>query len=189
MDMKYVVIIFVTFLWSCEKDNDKVIEVESVNLTKAVSYKTIEGIEPNLLSLDIYYNNLVDEKKPVVIWVHGGGWSIGDKINQIENKVSLFQSLEYIVISVNYRLSPFPYEVNNTDRIMYPIHNNDVADAIKWVFDNVSQYGGNQNKIVLLGHSAGAHLVALTGTDNSFLENVGLNLTNIKGIGVIEDQS
>lgn len=186
--MKYLIIIFSIFLLSCKKDNDETIESPDENLSATVKYKQINGVQSNLLSLDIYYNSLTEIKKPVVIWVHGGAWSIGDKINEIENKVNLFESLNYIFISVNYRLSPFPYELNNPDRVMFPMHNNDVADAIKWVYDNIDQYGGNPNKIALLGHSAGAHLVSLIGTNSSFLENVGLKLSHIKGVAAIDTE-
>lgn len=179
--------IFLLF-FSCSKDDSEQIITTIDNLTTTVEYNQIDGVDSNLLSLDIYYNSALDIKKPIVIYVHGGGWSVGDKSNQIDNKVNLFQSLGYLLVSVNYRLSPFPYELNNPNRIMYPTHNNDFADAIKWVFDNIDQYGGNPNKIALLGHSAGAHLVSLTGTNSTFLENVGLNLTDIKGVATIDTQ-
>jgi len=177
-----------TLFLSCSKDDNQQIVTTIDNLTATVEYNQISGVDSNLLSLDIYYFSNLDTQKPVVIYVHGGGWSIGDKSNQIENKVNLFQSLNYIFVSINYRLSPFPYELNNPNRIMYPIHNNDVADAIKWVYDNIHEYGGNNNKIALLGHSAGAHLVALTGTNNTFLNNVGLSINNVKGIAIIDTE-
>lgn len=172
----------------CSKEGEKILQNSPTNLSASVAYKQIEGINPNLLSLDIYYNDNTEAKKPVVIYVHGGGWSIGDKANQLENKINLFRSLEYILVSINYRLSPFPYELNNPERIMYPTHNEDVAAAIKWVVNNISQYGGNFDKIALLGHSAGAHLVALTGTNEALLKQVGLNFSNIKGVAVIDTE-
>ena len=186
--MKYLLITFPILLWSCNKENDETTETQYDNLSATVEYKQISGTDPDLLSLDIYYNSNTETQKPVVIWVHGGAWSIGDKTSQIENKVSLYQSLNYVFVSVNYRLSPYPYELDNPDRIMYPTHNNDVADAIKWVYDSIDQYGGNPNKIALLGHSAGGHLVALTGTNNSFLESRGMSLSNIKGVAAIDTE-
>ncbi len=181
--------IFISILsLSCSKDDNQQTVITSESLKATKEYNQINGIDSNLLSLDIYYNDELDTQKPVVIYIHGGGWSVGDKSSQIENKVSLFQSLNYIFVSINYRLSPFPYELNNSNRIMYPTHNNDIADAIKWVYDNINLYGGNHNKIALLGHSAGAHLAALTGTNNTFLENVGLTTNDIKGIAVIDTE-
>ncbi len=180
----YFLLFFLILVVTCNNANTSVIEPR--NLFATIRYKEIEGIDPNLLSLDIYYNSLTEQKKPVVIYAHGGAWILGDKTNQLENKINLFQSLNYVFISVNYRLSPFPYEVNNPKRVMYPMHNRDLADAIKWVFDNISEYGGDSNNIALLGHSAGAHLVALTGTNPTFLNGVGLSFENIKGIAVID---
>ncbi len=185
--MKNLILLTLSFLLlSCNK-NDSIVEENPItHLSSTITYKQISGVDPNLLSLDIYYNSRTELKKPVVIYVHGGGWSIGDKSNQLENKINLFQSLDYVFVSINYRLSPFPYELNNQNRIMYPTHNQDIADAIKWVVENINQYGGNSNKIALLGHSAGAHLVALTGSNQTFLNSVGLSLANIKGVASID---
>ncbi len=164
-------------------------KLDPQEISATIQYKQIEGIDPNRLSLDIYYTSLIENKKPVVIWVHGGGWCLGDKANKIENKVKLFRSLNYVFVSINYRLSPSPVELDNPERIMYPAHNEDVADAVKWVFNNISKYGGNSNKIALLGHSAGAHLVALTGTNSEFLNDSGLDFSNIKGIASIDTEA
>ncbi|PIE88077.1 MAG: carboxylesterase type B [Bacteroidetes bacterium] len=151
-----------------------------------MTYKQIEGVDPNLLSLDLYYSSSTEWKKPVVIYVHGGGWSAGDKANALAHKINLFRELNYVFVSINYRLSPFPYEPDNPERVQYPMHNCDVADAVRWVFDHIAQYGGDPRKIVLLGHSAGAHLVALTGTNATFLNGVGLTFSHIRGVAVID---
>ncbi|MCW3787118.1 alpha/beta hydrolase [Plebeiibacterium sediminum] len=184
--MKYLFILFIITLIACNPKKED--ELSADYFSETVQYKQIEGIDADLLSLDVYFNSMTQIKKPVVIWVHGGGWSIGDKASQIDNKVNLFQTLDYVFVSVNYRLSPFPYELNNSDRVRYPDHNTDVADAIRWVVDHIDQYGGDPYRMVLMGHSAGAHLVALTGTNASFLTNVGLNLANIKGIAAIDTE-
>ncbi|MEM1120477.1 MAG: alpha/beta hydrolase [Bacteroidota bacterium] len=187
--MKYWWYLFVFMLiFSCDKEEATSSVTPPTNLLETIIYKQIDGVDPNLLSLDIYYNNATEVRKPVVIYVHGGGWSIGDKANQLDNKISLFRSLDYLLVSINYRLSPFPYEINNSDRIKYPIHNEDVAEAIKWVANNIDQYGGDADKIALLGHSAGAHLVALTGTNETFLQQVGLNFSDIKGVAAIDTE-
>ncbi len=180
----YLLLFLLILVVSC--NNAHISVIESRDLSTTIRYKKIEGTDPNLLSLDIYYSSLTEQKKPVVIYVHGGAWNRGDKANQLKNKINLFKSLNYVFVSVNYRLSPFPYEVNNPERVMFPTHNRDIADAIKWVFDNINEYGGDKNNIALSGHSAGAHLVALTGTNPAFLNDVGLSFGNIKGIAVID---
>lgn len=147
-----------------------------------VSYASRENAGNDLLKLDIYTFDEVEKKRPVIIYFHGGGWSIGDKRRNIENKLDLFQKLGYVFVSANYRLSPFPLKTRDPDRIKFPVHNRDVASAIKWVFDSVSAYGGDPGKIVLMGHSAGAHLVSLTGTNEKFLKDEGMKLLDISGI-------
>lgn len=161
-------------------------------ITTTVQYRQLDNVDLNLLSLDIYHSadleSSSDSLKPVVIYVHGGSWNKGDKALNMANKVALFNREGYVLVSVNYRLSPNPYAPNNPNRIKYPIHNQDIAQAIKWVVDNIDQYGGDANKIALLGHSAGAHLVALTGTNERFLNEVGVELSAIKAIAAIDSQ-
>ena len=178
----------ITTSFSCKEDNN---EAHSRNryLKQTVQYKSLKDISKNLLSLDIYYFQNTSALKPVVIYVHGGGWCLGDKANQITNKTGLFEKQGYIFVSVNYRLSPYPYQTGTQDRIKYPDHNNDIADAVKWVFDNISEYGGDKNKIALLGHSAGAHLVSLTGTNEKFLKSRGLSPAVIKGVASIDTKA
>ncbi|WP_310391904.1 alpha/beta hydrolase [Hymenobacter sp.] len=153
-------------------------------------YKTLPGTDANLLSLDMYTTGATTgisaAPRPVVIWVHGGGWRQGDKAQQLANKLSLFSSLDYVFVSVNYRLSPSSFELNNPNRIKFPDHNHDVADAVQWVFNNIGAHGGDPAKVVLLGHSAGAHLVSLTGTSPQFLPARGLALNRLKGVASID---
>lgn len=168
-------------------DSDNYEDHPSNYIVDTVQYKTINGVDPNLLSLDIYYFGQTTPNTPIVIWVHGGGWITGDKSNQLSNKLKLFASLGYLFVSVNYRLSPST-KPPDPNRIMYPIHNYDVADAVKWVFDNITYYGGDNQKIVIMGHSAGAHLVSLTGTSNNFLPTRGIVLNVIKGIASVDTE-
>ena len=159
-----------------------------IRLSITVEYKTLPKVDPDLLSMDIYHTNRLEANRPIVVWVHGGAWSIGDKAHKIESKVDLFQSNEWIFVSLNYRLSPFPAQINNPDRIKYPDHNNDLADALEWIYQNISNYGGNPQKIALLGHSAGAHLVSLLGTRRVFMEERDIPFSIIKGVASIDTQ-
>jgi acetyl esterase/lipase len=179
--IKYFFILVLGF--SACKKTEVPLEIDK----KTIQYKNLDKVDKNLLSLDVYYKNM-NTIRPVVIYIHGGGWSIGDKSQKLENKLNLFNELDYVFVSVNYRLSPFPFDTSNADRVQYPIHNIDIAEAIKWVYDNIADYGGNKEKIAIIGHSAGAHLVALTGTNSQFLQDEGLSLNCIKGVAVIDTQ-
>jgi pimeloyl-ACP methyl ester carboxylesterase len=187
MNKNLFVVFLLTACLSCKKKPEENTTNPPSYTKQTIQYKNIIGVDANLLSLDIYYFGNTQNLKPVVVYVHGGGWVNGDKANQLENKLSLFNQLSYVFVSINYRLSP-----NNSNldpaRIKYPDHNNDVADAVKWIIDNISSYGGDKNKIVLLGHSAGAHLVALTGTSNQFLPSRGVPLNFIRGVASIDTE-
>jgi arylformamidase len=173
---------------SCDRDPEGFTPVEEPprEISLTLPYDMIPGTDPNLLSLDIYHDTKTEVKKPVVVYVHGGGWSIGDKANNIRDKVNLFRGAGYLFVSINYRLSPNPFQTDNPDRIKYPVHNQDVAGAIRWIYDNIEAYGGKPDQLALLGHSAGAHLVALTGTNFRFLDEVGVPRSIIRGVAPID---
>jgi arylformamidase len=123
--------------------------------------------------LDLYTPDGIrpGDHKPVVVYVHGGGWRRGDKANKITDKVNLFTNAGYIFSSINYRLSPVGGDPANPDphRVRFPAHPHDVGEAIGWLDRNVGRYGGDPTRIALVGHSAGAHLVSLVATDPTYV--------------------
>lgn len=143
-------------------------------LPTTVAYQTIQGVDPNLLSLDIYLpaNSC---NAPVVMWVHGGGYTNGDKTNQISNKKRLFNQQGWILVSVNYRLTKpgQPYSAK------FPDHFLDVAASVAWVNANIARYGGDPTKIALMGHSAGADIVSNVVTNPTYLAQQGLGLNAV----------
>jgi len=136
-----------------------------------ISYVSLKEVDPKLNSLDIYTIKS-DKLKPILIYVHGGAWRLGDKSN-VGLKPIIFTEKGFIFISVNYRLSP---------NAKFPSHAQDIAKSIKWVYDNIDKYGGDKNQIYLMGHSAGAHLVTLVSTDERYLMNNNISLNIIKGV-------
>lgn len=138
------------------------------------AYNNLPGTEPDLLSMDIYYFG-DDSLRPVIFWVHGGAWSIGDKSNNLTTKLNWAWEQGYVLVSVNYRLS----KSNNS--VQFPDHSNDVADALARVYSTIYTYGGDSSRIATMGHSAGAHLVALLGSDLSYLTSRGLPPNAVKG--------
>jgi arylformamidase len=147
-----------------------------------VAYKTVAGVAPNLLSLDMYkpVRAAGCAAAPIVIFAHGGGYRQGDKAYAIGDKVRLFNGEGWLFASINYRLSPSPPEPTNPNRVMYPTHQQDAAAAIAWVVRNAAAFGGDASRVALVGHSAGAHLVALLSTDPQFLVAEGLGLSTLQ---------
>ena len=111
---------------------------------------------------------------PLVVFVHGGGWKRGDKsMMKGSAKLSHWQAQGYAVASVNYRLVPDATVEQQAQ---------DVADAVALLKREAGRLGYDANRIVLVGHSAGAHLVALVGTDPAYLRKAGLGYSDIDGI-------
>jgi len=83
--------------------------------------------------------------------------------------------------SVNYRLSPNTTnsEFLQSSRIKYPIHEIDVVNAIVWIRNHATEFGGNPNKIILVAHSAGRGITGLISIDEQFLNSVSISLNNI----------
>jgi arylformamidase len=117
--------------------------------------------------LDVYEPAEPSDGRTVVLYVHGGQWKGGDKTSRIDDKARAFTDEGYVFVSTNYRLSPNPPDSSNPDRIKFPDHPDDVGSAIGWVHQNASSYGADPQRIVLIGQSAGAHLVSLVGADPS----------------------
>jgi acetyl esterase/lipase len=157
--------------------------------TLDIAYATMAGVAPELLSLDIASPARPDGCKlaPVVVWTHGGGWASGDKGNNMLDKVALFNGAGYVLVSINYRLSPDPPS-GDPQRIKYPVHPEDVARALDWIVDNIESHGGDPSRLALLGHSAGAHLVALVSTDEGFLAAHGRQLTLVRCTGSLDTE-
>ena len=109
---------------------------------------------------------------PVVLFVHGGEWTRGDK-TEVSTKPKFFNENGIIFVSTNYRLSA-------TDH--HPAQVNDIAAALRWCKDHIGEYGGNPADITLMGHSAGCHLVTLIGLDPRPLMTVGLKPRDIRRI-------
>jgi len=139
--------------------------------------------DPNLNSLDVYTPDgaAAGDSRPVIVYVHGGAWRVGDKANQIRDKVDLFTGAGYVFVSLNYRLSPADPDVLDPNRIKYPDHPADVAEAIGWISRNIAAYGGDPSRIGLIGHSAGAHLVSLVSTDPSLFTARGVEPWQVVG--------
>ena len=130
-----------------------------------------DGIDANLNSLDISLPSAGEDDdcrgRPLVVWVHGGGWHEGDKADEIGDKVRLFTGAGYTFASVNYRLTDIALE---RPAPQYPVHDQDTADAVAWLVAHADELGVDAHLVALLGHSAGGGIVATITTDGRYLE-------------------
>src|SRR5438067_1695653 len=108
---------------------------------------------------------------PVVFWIHGGGWQTGDKAS-VQLKPQVFVDKGFVFVSTNYRLLP-SVEMATIVR--------DIAKSIRWVYDHIADHGGDPQRLLVMGHSAGAQLAALVSIDDRYLKAEGLPLDIIKG--------
>lgn len=116
---------------------------------EVVTYASKEGQD---LTLSVYKNAepFSKENQPVYVYIHGGGWSHGDSesLSGLHREVA---KQGYVVFSINYRLA-------TSDNPTWEKATEDIADAMSWIKAHAQDYGGDSDKIILSGESAGGHL-------------------------------
>jgi acetyl esterase/lipase len=142
-----------------------------IEAKKTIAYRTDPDADATRHKLDILMPKNA-KKVPVLFFVHGGAWTLGDKWTFSENAKG-FAAQGIGVVAVNYRLSP---------KVKHPGHIEDVARAFRWTVDEIAQHGGDPKKIVLAGHSAGGHLVALLATEEKYLKAEKKSFADIRGV-------
>lgn len=135
-------------------------EVKNMRVLRDVPY----GQNP-MQRMDVYLPTRA-AAAPVIFMVHGGAWRSGDKGARavVENKVARWVSKGYLLISTNYRLLP---EAAPLEQAL------DVARALVEAQEKAALWGGDPGKFILMGHSAGAHLVALLAASPEKVFNLG----------------
>jgi acetyl esterase/lipase len=126
---------------------------DEVRITQDLPYGTDQGEE---LLLDVYQLAAASSPRPIVILIHGGGWTSGDK-DRYEPFARSLALTGFTVFDINYSLdlsrSPgFPRQVD------------DVHAALAWVHEHAKEYDGDANRIAVAGGSAGGYLAAMLGT-------------------------
>lgn len=138
---------------------------QGVSLTPSLSdvvYCTMDGVE---LKMDVYYPE-TQSPWPVTMYVHGGGWTKGDKADGAgATEIPALQQAGFLVVAVNYRLAPeYPF----------PAMIQDIKCAVRYLRAHSNEYNLDPDHIGVWGGSAGGHLVSLMGvTDESAGFDVG----------------
>lgn len=142
---------------------------QKYQLEKDILYRTAEEASQNKYlaercKLDVYFptNN---KNFTTVVWFHGGGIKAGNK--HIPEKL---KEMGIAVVAVNYRLNP---------KVNCPTYIEDAAASVAWTFKNIKKYGGDPQKIVVSGHSAGGYLASMIGLDKSYLDKYNIDANDI----------
>lgn len=164
------------------------------DLRSGVRYQNVESF--NMHTLYVYrpeMNGVLVENAPVVFFIHGGGWFDGYAFWYDWIAQSFTGEMGWITVVADYRLTSDSVFIadeycpardscsdvqNRTKAAWYPDNIIDVADAFEWVVDSIEYNGGDPDKIFIMGHSAGGHLVSLFTLHPNFS---GIR-QNIKGV-------
>lgn len=169
--MKQVIyfILFFSFALAVNVQGISAQENSKYGLKEDIYYRTeSEAAQDNYLAerckLDLYYP-LNAENYTTVVWFHGGGITAGNK-----NTPEKLKEQGIAVVAVNYRLHP---------KVECPVYIEDAAAAVAWTFKNIKKFGGDPDKIVVSGHSAGGYLASMVGLDKSYLAKYKIDANDI----------
>ena len=143
----------------------------TVRVVRDISYLQGATYQDHKDKLDIYQPE-GRRNAPVIVAYYGGALMAGDKD---ENTFigQRFAAAGFVTVVVNYRLSP---------GVAHPAHVQDAAASLAWVKRRIAEYGGDADRLFVIGHSAGAYLVALLSTDERYLAAHKLSPRDIRGV-------
>ena len=145
---------------------DAVTPASSYRLTQAVSY----GPEPRQ-KLDVYTPLDLKEPAPVVLFFYGGNWNDGAR-GDYRFVGEALASHGMVSVVADYRLYP---------EVRYPVFLEDSARAVAWTVTNVRGYGGDDGRLFVMGHSAGAYIAAMLALNPRWLAAQGLTPDALRG--------
>ncbi len=147
--------------------------------TKDMAYISPQspGFDTERHRLDVYApRRKAAAPRPVVVFIHGGNWNSGSK-NTYWFVGRRLAKQGVVAVVINYRLSP---------SVQVPAMADDCARAVLWATQHIGDYGGDPNRIFVMGHSAGGGLAALLTTDNTLFTKLGLPKNPVKG-AILDD--
>ena len=148
---------------------------QAINIERDLVYYEGPGAVRDRQSVDLYMPS-GDASVPWVVFLHGGGWTSGDKTDA-ENIGQSLANRGIATALVNTRLSE-----GGPTGVMHPRHAEDAARAISFVRAQLIHRGLSPTDMFLMGHESGAHLAALLATNARFLAQYGLALSDIRGV-------
>jgi acetyl esterase/lipase len=147
----------------------------------SLTYLATPPVPSGDTTLDLYFAAVPpgappQQPAPIVVFVHGGGWRRGDKAPHAA-KGERFAREGYVFASINYRLHP---AVDVATQAL------DVAQAVSWVARNAETYDADPTRVLLMGHSAGAHLAALVALDPSYFARARFPREHLRGVVLLD---
>jgi para-nitrobenzyl esterase len=117
------------------------------------------SMSEDCLTLNIWSPGADSQRRPVLVWIHGGGWLIGS--GRLHDGTSLATLGDVVVVTLNYRLGPFGFlYLAELGAEEYAASGNcgllDQVAALRWVQDNIAALGGDPHRVTVFGESAGA---------------------------------
>ena len=146
--------------------------VARMQVIEDIAYAKPKSGPHSLNTLDIYSRPTTtgQRRRPVIVFIHGGGWNQGDKsfIGKPKNRVvpDYYTRQGYVFVALNFRLA---YSRESPKATLADMAE-DIAAALNWLNQNIARYGGQSDRFLLWGYSSGAHLAALMATDQSYLK-------------------
>jgi len=132
--------------------------VEPADRTADIAYR-------GALKLDVYTPRSGAAPWPVVVFIHGGGWDSGDR-GMYRFAGAALAAQGFVAVVPSYRIFP---------EGRFPDFIEDAAAAVGWTADHIGGFGGDPRRLVLMGHSAGAHIAAMLSFDRQWLGQVALD--------------
>jgi len=146
----------------------------SLKVVRDVDYVATAEYADGKDRLDIYIPEGARDA-PVIFSIHGGALAAGDRSEE-RFVGQRFAGAGYVTVVISYRLSP---------DVSHPAHIQDVAAAFAWVTHNITRHGGDPNRILVIGHSAGAYLAMLLAADPRWLAAHTLSPHAIAGVAPV----
>ncbi|WP_061777484.1 carboxylesterase family protein [Levilactobacillus senmaizukei] len=132
----------------------------SLQLTDPAFLNSDQGESEDCLNLNIWTPDNLTEKLPVVVYIHGGGWTYGANSQDTSDLSGLVASGRVIGVSINYRLGPLGWlELSQYGGKFKDTSNlglQDIVLALKWIHQYIGAFGGDASQVTLTGHSAGS---------------------------------
>ncbi|XP_059046858.1 juvenile hormone esterase-like [Achroia grisella] len=131
------------------------------NVSAQVDPVTKEYVgDENCLFLNVYTTNLDGAFLPVMLYIHGGGFKFGSGNSNLYGGDYLVEK-DVVVVTINYRCGPFGFLCLNTPEVPGNAGLKDMVHAIRWVKENIQNFGGNPGNLTLFGESSGGVATSL----------------------------